>query len=73
MGKGKNGKVPRAHAAALNFVEGSQPLFDFNNGALYGNGIATVTVTAVPEPASVAALLLGLASAAAVSMRSRLG
>ena len=58
---------------ALNFVEGSQPLFDFNNGSLYPNGIATVTVTAVPEPASIVAMLLGAASAAAVSMRRRLG
>ena len=44
---------------SLNFVEGSQPLFDFNNGALYGNGIATVTITAVPEPN--AAVLLSMA------------
>ena len=41
----------------LNFIEGSQPDFDFNNGDLYPNGIATVTITAidtnaVPEPST---------------------
>ena len=44
---------------ALNFIEGSQPGFDFNNGDLYPNGIATVTITAsdpnaVPEPSTFA-------------------
>ena len=37
---------------SLNFVEGSQPAFDFNNAALYPNGIATITITAIPEPSS---------------------
>ena len=44
---------------ALNFIEGSQPGFDFNDEDLYPNGIATVSITAVgapnaavPEPAS---------------------
>ena len=44
---------------ALNFAEGSQPGFDFNNGDLYPNGIATITITAVdpaevPEPGTIA-------------------
>ena len=38
---------------ALNFVEGPQPGFDFNNGQLYPNGIATITITAVPENGAV--------------------
>ena len=51
---------------ALNFIEGSQPQFDFNNGDLYPNGIATVTITAgdanaVPEPTTIAVWgILGL-------------
>jgi len=51
---------------ALNFAEGSQPGFDFNNGDLYPNGIATVTITAidpaeVPEPGTIAVWsILGL-------------
>lgn len=42
---------------ALNFVEGSQPGFDFNDASLYPNGIATVTISAVnavPEPSTLA-------------------
>ena len=41
---------------ALNFIEGPLPGFDFNNEALYPNGIATVTITAenVPEPSTLA-------------------
>lgn len=35
--------------------------FDFNNGSLYGSGIGTVTITAVPEPASALLFLSGLA------------
>lgn len=58
---------------ALSFVEGSQPLFDFNNGALYGNGIATVTITAIPEPSSIALGMLGLGSATIVMLRRRWG
>jgi len=33
---------------------------NFNDTALYGNGIATVTITAVPEPGSLGFLALGL-------------
>ena len=58
---------------ALNFIEGPQPLFDFNNGALYGNGIATITITAVPEPSTATLVLLGLTGASAAAMRRRLG
>ena len=52
---------------ALNFIEGSQPNFDFNNGDLYANGIATITITAVPEPGAAPLLMmagLGLFAAA---------
>lgn len=31
----------------------------FNNASLYGNGVATVTITAVPEPASAGLLAVG--------------
>ena len=58
---------------ALNFDEGPQPLFDFNNGNLYGNGIATVTITAVPEPATVVLVLMGVAATCSAAMRRRLG
>jgi hypothetical protein len=58
---------------SLNFIEGSQPLFDFNNGSLYGSGIATITITAIPEPTSVVSLLLGLTVAAAGTSRRRRG
>ena len=55
---------------ALNFVEGSQPLFDFNNGDLYANGIATVTITAVPEPEALSLLsMAGLGLLAIVRRR----
>ena len=33
---------------------------DFNNTSLYGNGIATITITAVPEPTSLGVIALGL-------------
>lgn len=35
--------------------------FDFNNASLYPNGIATIRITAVPEPSSMTAIALGLA------------
>lgn len=46
--------------SALNFVEGTPAAFDFNDSALYANGIATITITAVPEPSSIALGVLGL-------------
>ena len=54
---------------SLNFVEGSQPNFDFNDASLYPNGIATVTITAVPEPAT--GLMALLASGAIGMLRRR--
>ncbi|TWT35025.1 PEP-CTERM motif protein [Thalassoglobus neptunius] len=49
---------------ALNFP-GNLDLsaFDFNNAALYPNGIATVTISAVPEPTSLGLFGFGLVSA----------
>ena len=49
---------------ALNFP-GNPDLsaFDFNNAALYPNGIATVTISAVPEPTSLGLFGLGVISA----------
>ena len=55
---------------ALNFVEGSQPALDFNNAGLYPNGIATVTITAVPEPST---SLLGLSVLSVLVMLSKRG
>ena len=55
---------------ALNFVEGAQPLFDFNNGNLYPNGIATITLTAVPEPSTML-LTIGLIGSGLLLMRRR--
>ena len=54
-----NGALP---LDALNFLEGSQPNFDFNDPTLYPNGIATVTITAIPEPSSGLMWLAGFAS-----------
>ena len=38
--------------------------FNFNDASLYANGIATVTITAVPEPSSQLVCLMGLAGLA---------
>ena len=56
---------------ALNFVEGAQPNFDFNNGGLYPNGIATVTITAIPEPTSVMLSGLGALAIGLVARRRK--
>lgn len=57
--------------SALNFVEGTPAAFDFNNAALYSNGIATITITAVPEPSSIALGILGLTSIGMITRRRR--
>jgi len=44
--------------------------FNFNNEKLYTRGIATITITAVPEPSSALLLCLGLAGVAARRRRS---
>ncbi|MEM8944490.1 MAG: spondin domain-containing protein [Planctomycetota bacterium] len=57
--------------SALNFIEGTPAAFDFNNTSLYPNGIATITITAVPEPSSIALGALGLAGIGLISRRRR--
>lgn len=52
-----NGALP---LDSLNFAEGSQPNFDFNNAALYPNGIATVTISVVPEPSAGLMTMMGI-------------
>jgi len=44
---------------------------NFNDSTLYTNGIATVTVTAVPEPSGIALALLGLGSSGLLLRRRR--
>ena len=44
---------------------------NFNDSTLYPNGIATVTVTAVPEPSGIALALLGLGSSGLLLRRRR--
>lgn len=56
-----NGALP---LDALGFAEGSQTQFDFNNAGLYPNGIATITIRAVPEPSTAMMALLGMVLAA---------
>lgn len=57
--------------SALNFVEGTPAAFDFNDTSLYPNGIATITITAVPEPSSIALGVLGLTGIGMISRRRR--
>jgi len=69
---GVNANVVGANPlSALNFVEGTPAAFDFNNSSLYPRGIATITITAVPEPTSMALGLLGMASIGLVRRRRR--
>ena len=56
---------------ALNFTEGSQPNFDFNDPNLYPNGIATVTITAIPEPSAYLSGLVGFLSLGLLRVRRR--
>ena len=57
--------------SALNFIEGTPAAFDFNDTSLYPNGIATITITAVPEPSSIALGVLGLTGIGMTSRRRR--
>ncbi len=57
--------------SALNFIEGTPATFDFNDSSLYPNGIATITITAVPEPSSIALGVLGLVGIGMISRRGR--
>ena len=57
--------------SALNFVEGTPAAFDFNDTSLYPNGIATITITAVPEPSSIVLGALGLTSVGLMNRRRR--
>ena len=45
---------------ALNFIEGTPTAFNFNDAGLYPVGIATVTITAIPEPTSIALVAMGM-------------
>jgi len=48
-------------AGFLNTPTGADlTLFNFNDAGIYSNGIATITITAVPEPTSLGLLGLGL-------------
>ena len=47
-------------------------LFDFNDETLYPNGIATITITAIPEPSSLTMIMLGLGGIVARRRRNLL-
>ena len=58
---GVNSNVANAFSGFLNSGGVDLTGFDFNDNGLYPNGIATITITAIPEPSSLALACLGIA------------
>lgn len=67
---GVNTNVTDPFANFLNAAGVDTSQFDFTNTTLYDNGIATVTITAVPEPSSLALIALGVGGFAARRRRN---
>ena len=67
---GVNANVVSAYAEAPS-IRDAHPNLNFNDGGLYANGIATVSVQVVPEPASFALGLVGLFGLACAGRRRR--
>ena len=62
--------VADAYSEAASILN-SHPALDFNDAMQYGDGIATITITTVPEPSAV--VLVSVASLALLAFRRRKG